>query len=84
MPGDHSVFAKEAFGRVLRFYRLQKKYSQERLSFESGVQRNFISLIEIGQNQPTITTIFKLAYALGVSATDLIRATDEECRTQTR
>jgi transcriptional regulator with XRE-family HTH domain len=82
MSGDHADFAKIAFGRVLRTYRFQKQYSQKRLSFESGVQRNFISLIEIGQNQPTITTIYKLAHALGVSAIDLIRATDEECRSQ--
>jgi transcriptional regulator with XRE-family HTH domain len=35
------------------------------------VQRNFISLIETGQNQPTITTIFKLANALGIKPSKL-------------
>jgi transcriptional regulator with XRE-family HTH domain len=46
--------------------------SQEQLGLESGVQRNFISLIETGQNQPTITTIFKLAHALNVKPSKLV------------
>ena len=46
--------------------------TQEQLSLESGVQRNFISLIELGQNQPTITTVFKLAQALGCLPSELV------------
>ncbi len=46
--------------------------TQEQLALESGVQRNFISLIETGQNQPTITTIGKLARALELSASGLV------------
>jgi transcriptional regulator with XRE-family HTH domain len=46
--------------------------SQEQLGLESGVQRNFISLIETGQNQPTITTIFKLAQALNLKPSKLV------------
>ncbi len=46
--------------------------TQEQLSLESGVQRNFISLIELGQNQPTITTVFKLAHALGCPPSELV------------
>jgi transcriptional regulator with XRE-family HTH domain len=42
------------------------------LGLESGVQRNFISLIETGQNQPTITTIFKLAQALNLKPSKLV------------
>lgn len=46
--------------------------TQEQLGLESGVQRNFISLIELGQNQPTITTVFKLAQALGCAPSELV------------
>jgi DNA-binding XRE family transcriptional regulator len=46
--------------------------SQKQLGLESGVQRNFISLIETGQNQPTITTIFKLALALNLKPSKLV------------
>ena len=67
-----------AFGKVLRSQRLARGFSQEQLGFEAGVQRNFISLIELGQNQPTISTILKLANALGISAAFLVQMTEAE------
>lgn len=66
MLGKTSLPPHAAFGQVLRQHRLAAGMSQEQLGLESGVQRNFISLIETGQNQPTISTIFKLAIALDV------------------
>jgi transcriptional regulator with XRE-family HTH domain len=56
----------------LRRLRLAAGLSQEQLGLESGVQRNFISLIETGQNQPTITTVFKLAQALNVKPSKIV------------
>jgi transcriptional regulator with XRE-family HTH domain len=72
MLGNASISPHEAFGQVLRKHRLGAGLSQEQLGLESGVQRNFISLIETGQNQPTITTIFKLATALNLKPSKLI------------
>jgi transcriptional regulator with XRE-family HTH domain len=40
--------------------------SQEALAYEAEVQRNFVSLIERGHNQPSISTLWKLAGALQV------------------
>ncbi len=81
MLGANFENAPLAFGKVLRAHRLARGLSQEKLSFEAGVQRNFISLIELGQNQPTISTIIKLANALGVSASLLVKETEAELRT---
>ncbi len=67
-----------AFGKVLRRHRLSRGFTQEQLSLESGVQRNFISLIELGHNQPTISTLIKLADALAVSASHLLQETEAE------
>lgn len=72
MSGISPIPPHVAFGQVLRKHRLAAGLSQEQLGLESGVQRNFISLIETGQNQPTITTIFKLAGALGVKASKML------------
>jgi transcriptional regulator with XRE-family HTH domain len=72
MSGTNSITLQEAFGMVLRKHRLAAELTQEQLGLESGVQRNFISLIETGQNQPTIGTIFKLATALGVKPSKLV------------
>lgn len=72
MLGKDSIAPSAAFGRVLRKYRQAAGLTQEQLSLESGVQRNFISLIETGQNQPTINTMFKLATALSQKPSKLV------------
>lgn len=72
MLGTSSLTPALAFGRALRARRRDAGWSQEQLGLESGVQRNFISLIETGQNQPTITTLFKLAAALGCTPSCLV------------
>ncbi len=68
---------QEAFGRVLRQLRQEAGMSQEQLGLESGVQRNFISLIATGQNQPTVTTIFRLAKALNMRPSELIAQVEQ-------
>ncbi len=78
MSGNAPIPPHAAFGLVLRKHRLAAGLSQEQLGLESGVQRNFISLIETGQNQPTITTIFKLAGALGLKASKLLIETEKQ------
>jgi transcriptional regulator with XRE-family HTH domain len=72
MLGSSPLTPHAALGCALRKLRLSAGLSQEQLGLESGVQRNFISLIETGQNQPTITTIFKLALALHVKPSKLV------------
>jgi transcriptional regulator with XRE-family HTH domain len=61
-----------AFGRVLRQHRLARGISQEKLALEAEVDRTFVSQIERGVRQPTLTTLCKLADALGVLPSTLI------------
>ncbi len=61
-----------AFGQTLRELRRERGLSQEALALEAGLQRNYISLIERGVNQPTITTVFKLASALAIRPSEVI------------
>lgn len=61
-----------AFGKVLRRLRIEHGLSQEALALSADLQRNYISLMELGQNQPTITTIFKLASALSIKPSELM------------
>jgi len=72
MLGEPPITPHAAFGVVLRRLRHAAELSQETLAMESGVQRNFISLIETGQNQPTVGTIFRLATALGVKPSKMV------------
>lgn len=64
-----------AFGQTLRAYRVDAGLSQERLALEAGLQRNYISMLELGRYQPTIGTLFKVALVLNQRPEDLIQAT---------
>ncbi|ATD63577.1 transcriptional regulator [Janthinobacterium svalbardensis] len=57
-----------AYGQVLRVLRKEAGMSQEQLAFAADIERNFVSLIERGINQPTVRVIFKLASALQVTS----------------
>lgn len=61
-----------AFGHVLRILRKEARLSQEQLAFTADVERNFVSLIERGINQPTVRVIFKLAIALNTTPTHML------------
>lgn len=74
----------QIFGDVLRRYRSEKNISQEELAFQAGVDRTFVSRLERGIRQPTITTLIGLGQALGVSAADLVRETEKEYLRQDR
>jgi transcriptional regulator with XRE-family HTH domain len=62
--------AEEAFGQILRKLRQGRGLSQEELAFESELDRNYISLLELGRN--SVKTIFKLAPALGISVAEFM------------
>ena len=61
-----------AFGQVLRELRKGRDLSQETLALESGVERNYVSLLELGRNSASVKMIFKLAPALGISVAEFM------------
>jgi transcriptional regulator with XRE-family HTH domain len=61
-----------AFGEVLRARRKEAGLSQEKLALDVGLERTFISMMERGQRQPSLTTLLKIAPALGCEAADLV------------
>lgn len=69
----------EAFGITLREIRKKIGFTQEQLAFEAGIERNYVSLIELGRNQPTISVIFKLAKALNIEPSKMIKMTEVKC-----
>jgi transcriptional regulator with XRE-family HTH domain len=56
----------------VRRYRLEKNWSQEELAFESGLHQTYLSGIENGMRNPTVSILKKLAHALGVRPAALI------------
>ena len=63
---------EEAFGEVIRELRKAKQISQEKLADASNLDRSFISLLECGHKQPSLVTIFQLAKAFNISASNIL------------
>jgi len=55
-----------AFGKNVQRFRIAKNLSQEKLGELSGLHRTYISGIERGIRNPTLTVIVKIAMALGI------------------
>ena len=60
------------FGEKLRNIRLDLGYSQEELSFKAGLHRTYISSVERGKRNISLTNIKKIADALGLKMKDLM------------
>lgn len=56
----------------LQQYRQARGWTQSKLSRLSGVSQTYISELEAGKKQPTVTIAHKLAEALGVGLDDLL------------
>ncbi|HEY8101768.1 MAG TPA: helix-turn-helix transcriptional regulator [Burkholderiaceae bacterium] len=67
-----------AFGLVLRRLRKEAGLTQEKLALDAGIDRNFVSLIERGINQPTIRILFKLADILQIQPSKILRQVEIE------
>lgn len=60
-------------GANLKKIRLNKDIKQVEIAKILGVDRSFISNIENGKTNPTLSTITNLAKALGVSSDELLK-----------
>lgn len=62
-----------AFGKNVQRIRLSKNLSQEKLGELSGLHRTYISGIERGIRNPTLTVIVKIAAALDIEPGHLLK-----------
>lgn len=69
-----------AFGQVLRELRKGQELSQEAFALESRLERNYISLLELGRNSASVKTIFKLAPALGISVAEFMAQVESRAK----
>ena len=63
---------REQFARNLRAQRLRRGLSQEALGDACGLHRTEVSLLERAGRDPRLSTITRLAHALGVPAAALL------------
>ena len=64
---------KRAFGAELREARNHAGLSQERLALRVGLDRTYISMLERGLRQPSLTTLLLLSPELNLKAPELLR-----------
>lgn len=60
-------------GDNLKRIRTEKGLSQTDIAKSLGVSRGFVSNIENGKRNPTLSTITRLANAVGVTADELLK-----------
>jgi len=64
---------RERVGKNVREYRKKKGLSQEELAFESDLHRTYISGVERGVRNPTVLILEKIADALAVEPSALLK-----------
>ena len=67
-----------AFGLAVRISRERLGWSQTDLARESGIDRGYISRIETGSADPGLRVQRRLAEALGIGLTELVRQAEDE------
>ncbi len=64
----------EALGSAIRTARAERGISQEKLAAAAGADRSHMGRIERGENNVSVLTVLRLAEAIGVEASDLLRS----------
>lgn len=60
------------FGRTLRRLREERQLTQEKMAASANLTTSFVNHLERGMKVPSLTTIIKLAHALGVTPSELL------------
>jgi len=63
----------QALGAAIRRLRAMRGISQEQLSLEAGLHRNYVGRVERGELSPTFVPLVSIARAVGVSPDELMR-----------
>jgi transcriptional regulator with XRE-family HTH domain len=63
---------RNALGKIIRQGRRAKKLSQAELGSASGLARNYISRLELGDSSPTVDSLSRIARALDEPVSSLL------------
>ena len=72
MKYNHRVTAQ-----IIGMLRIQKGMSQESLASKAGMARSHYAMIESGAKRPDIETLWRIANALEIRLSDIIRMTED-------
>lgn len=72
-----------AFGKAVRAARVAQGVAQDEFASRASISRSHMGKIERGEHVPTLPLILKISTALGISAADLMTATERNLRADT-
>ena len=72
------LYDRKSFGVVISRLRVQKGMTQEGLSGLAGIARSHLAALEKGEKTVKLDTVWRIAYALGLKPSELIRLTESE------
>ena len=72
----------QALGLAVRKLRSERGWSQADLALRVGMDRNYLSLIELGRNSPSVRMLMRLCLALDVRAADLLDDVERRVQVQ--
>ena len=81
--GDRVQFDNSAIGMTIRELRTEKKISQDVLSGLAGIARTHLTMIENGSKQPNFETLWRLALALDMKPSELVRRIEQNTKNHT-
>jgi transcriptional regulator with XRE-family HTH domain len=77
---------KPIIGKLVKSFRIKEKLSQEDLAGLCEVDRSYISLIERGENEPSISKVFEICQGLNIKPSsffNLVAIEFEKLKTDT-
>ena len=66
------------FGQVLKERRNEIGISQEKLAYESELDRSFISMMERGLRMPTLSTVFQICKVLKTTPSEIMKLIEQK------
>lgn len=72
--------ADQAFGQALRSLRTKRKWSQTDLALRAAVDRNYVSMIELGKSSPSLGMIYRLCDALDIRPSDILKDVEKRLK----
>ncbi|MEP3387213.1 MAG: helix-turn-helix transcriptional regulator [Reichenbachiella sp.] len=72
---DKQIIA--AYSKTLKKLRMEQSISQEKLAFKAGLHPTYISLLETGKRQPSLSVIFRIAKELGHLPNEFVKKIEE-------
>jgi transcriptional regulator with XRE-family HTH domain len=70
---ENDEWVRVAFGELLKELREERGLSQSQLALEAQLDQSFLSLIERGDRQPSLASLFAICDALNLEADEVVR-----------